>query len=88
MINQMSAIDNGIADLFGSEEPIENPQVEEPSTEEVTVDNGEPEEGSEIVEEPTDDKVHIEGFGDFTVDELKEFRNGYLRQSDLIGRSF
>ena len=88
MINQMSAIDNGIADLFGSEETVENPQVEEPSTEEVAVDNGEPEEGSEIVEEPADDKVHIEGFGDFTVDELKEFRNGYLRQSDLIGRSF
>lgn len=87
MINQMSAIDNGIADLF-SEETVENPQVEEPSTEEVTVDNGEPEEGSETIEEPADDKVHIEGLGDFTVDELKEFRNGYLRQSDLIGRSF
>lgn len=87
MINQMSAIDNGIADLFGSEEPVENPQVEEPSAEDVTVDNGEPEEGSEIVEEPTDDKVHIEGFGDFTVDELKEFRNGYLRQSDYTRKT-
>ena len=87
MINQMSAIDNGIADLFGSEEPVENPQVEEPSAEEVTVDNGEPEEGSETVEEPTDDKVHIEGFGDFTVDELKEFRNGYLRQSDYTRKT-
>ena len=87
MINQMSAIDNGIADLFGSEEPVENPQVEEPSAEEVTVDNGEPEEGGEIVEEPTDDKVHIEGFGDFTVDELKEFRNGYLRQSDYTRKT-
>ena len=86
MINQMSAIDNGIADLF-SEEPIENPQVEEPSTEEVVVDNGEPEEGGEIVEEPADDKVHIEGFGDFTVDELKEFRNGYLRQSDYTRKT-
>lgn len=86
MINQMSAIDNGIADLF-SEEPIENPQVEEPSTEEVTVDNGELEEGNEIVEEPADDKVHIEGFGDFTVDELKEFRNGYLRQSDYTRKT-
>ena len=86
MINQMSAIDNGIADLF-SEEPIENPQVEEPSTEEVTVDNGEPEEGIETVEEPVDDKVHIEGFGDFTVDELKEFRNGYLRQSDYTRKT-
>ena len=87
MINQMSAIDNGIADLFGSEEPIENPQVEEPSAEEVVVDNGEPEEGNEIVEEPADDKVHIEGFGDFTVDELKEFRNGYLRQSDYTRKT-
>ena len=87
MINQMSAIDNGIADLFGSEEPVENPQVEEPSAEEVTVDNGEPEEGGEIVEESTDDKVHIEGFGDFTVDELKEFRNGYLRQSDYTRKT-
>lgn len=86
MINQMSAIDNGIADLF-SEESIENPQVEEPSTEEVVVDNGEPEEGGEIVEEPADDKVHIEGFGDFTVDELKEFRNGYLRQSDYTRKT-
>lgn len=86
MINQMSAIDNGIADLF-SEEPIENPQVEEPSTEEVTVDNGELEEGNEIVEEPADDKVHIEGFGDFTVDELKEFKNGYLRQSDYTRKT-
>ena len=87
MINQMSAIDNGIANLFGSEEPIENLQVEEPSTEEVTVDNGEPEEGNEIVDEPSDDKVHIEGFGDFTVDELKEFRNGYLRQSDYTRKT-
>ena len=87
MINQMSAIDNGIAYLFGSEEPVENPQVEEPSTEEVTVDNGEPEEGGETVEEPTDDKVHIEGFGDFTVDELNEFRNGYLRQSDYTRKT-
>ena len=86
MINQMSAIDNGIADLF-SEETVENPQVEEPSTEEVTVDNGEPEEGGEIVDEPTDDKVHIEGLGDFTVDELKEFRNGYLRQSDYTRKT-
>ena len=57
MINQMSAIDNGIADLFGSEEPVENPQVEEPSTEEVTVDNGEPEEGGETVEEPTEEQI-------------------------------
>lgn len=86
MINQMSAIDNGIADLF-SEESIENPQVEEPSTEEVVVDNGEPEEGGEIVEEPAEDKVHIEGLGDFTVDELKEFRNGYLRQSDYTRKT-
>ena len=86
MINQMSAIDNGIADLF-SEEPVENSQVEEPSTEEVVVDNGEPEEGGEVVEQPTDDKVHIEGLGDFTVDELKEFRNGYLRQSDYTRKT-
>lgn len=87
MINQMSAIDNGIADLFGSEEPIENPQVEEPSAEEVVVDNGEPEEGGEIVDEPAEDKVHIEGLGDFTIDELKEFRNGYLRQSDYTRKT-
>ena len=86
MINQMSAIDNGIADLF-SEEPVENPQVEEPSAEEVVVDNGEPEECGEIVDEPADDKVHIEGLGDFTVDELKEFRNGYLRQSDYTRKT-
>ena len=87
MINQMSAIDNGIANLFGSEEPIENPQVEEPSAEEVVVDNGEPEEGGEIVDEPAEDKVHIEGLGDFTIDELKEFRNGYLRQSDYTRKT-
>ena len=89
MINQMSAIDGGIAELLGGEQTIENPQVvvEEPTTEEVVVEDDEPGEGGEVVEQPTDDKVHIEGLGDFTVEELKEFRNGYLRQSDYTRKT-
>ena len=31
--------------------------------------------------------MHIEGFGDYTVDELKEFKNGYLRQSDYTKKT-
>lgn len=89
MINGVSAIDNGIAELLNGEQTVEDSQVEvnEPTTEEVVVDNDEPVEGEEVVEQPTDDKVHIEGLGDFTIDELKEFRNGYLRQSDYTRKT-
>lgn len=89
MINGVSAIDNGIAELLNGEQTVEDSQVEvnEPTTEEVVVDNDEPVEGEEVVEQPADDKVHIEGLGDFTIDELKEFRNGYLRQSDYTRKT-
>ena len=89
LLNQMSAIGGGIAELLGGEQTIENPQVvvEEPTTEEVVVEDDEPGEGGEVVEQPADDKVHIEGLGDFTIEELKEFRNGYLRQSDYTRKT-
>lgn len=87
----MSALDPSVTDLLDEGQPkTTTTDSLEPIANEPTVDDGTPAEG--VTSEPTvntePDKVHIEGFGDFTVEELKEFKNGYLRQSDLIGRSF
>lgn len=44
----------------------------------------------EIVQEPTQEapgKIMIDGVGEFTVDEIKEFKNGYMRQSDYTRKT-
>lgn len=44
----------------------------------------------EEVQEPTQEepeKIKIDGLGEFTVDEIKEFRNGYMRQSDYTRKT-
>ena len=90
MINNMSALDPTIADLLGGgqTETIET-QTEPEVVDTAVDDSGATEVQTEEVEvDDHPDTVHIEGFGDYTLDELKEFKNGYLRQSDLIGRSF
>ena len=86
----MSALDPTIADLLngGQTETIETQN--EPEVVDTTVDDGGTTEvqTEEVEVDNQPETVHIEGFGDYTLDELKEFKNGYLRQSDLIGRSF
>ena len=90
MINNMSALDPTITDLLGGGQTETIETQSEPEVVDTTVDDsGATEVQTEEVEDSNQpDTVHIEGFGDYTVDELKEFKNGYLRQSDLIGRSF
>ena len=90
MINQMSALDPSVTDLLdGGQSETTTTDSLEPTANEPTVDDGTPAEG--VTSEPTvntePDKVHIEGFGDFTVEELKEFKNGYLRQSDYTRKT-
>ena len=90
MINQMSALDPSVTDLLDEGQPkTTTTDSLEPTANEPTVDDGTPAEGA--ISEPTvntePDKVHIEGFGDFTVEELKEFKNGYLRQSDYTRKT-
>ena len=86
----MSALDPTIADLLGGGQTETIETQTEPEVVDTTVDDsGATEVQTEEVEvNDQSDTVHIEGFGDYTLDELKEFKNGYLRQSDLIGRSF
>lgn len=90
MTNQMNALEPNVAELLngGQTETIEE-TITEPSTNETIVDDGSAVEGDngEVTVASEPDKVHIEGFGDFTVDELKEFRNGYLRQSDYTRKT-
>ena len=89
MINNMSALDPTIADLLngGQTETIETQT--EPEVVDTTVDDGGATEVQteevEIDDQP--ETVHIEGFGDYTLDELKEFKNGYLRQSDYTRKT-
>lgn len=44
----------------------------------------------DVVTEPTQEtpsKISIDGVGEFTVDEIKEFKNGYMRQSDYTRKT-
>lgn len=43
----------------------------------------EPKEPEPTKPEPTDNSIEIEGIGRVTLDEIKEWKQGYLRQSDL-----
>ena len=85
-LQNISAIDNDIRDLLTSEaQPID--ETIETQVEDTTVVDGgstETEVATEVIE-PS--KVHIDGLGEFTVDEIKEFRNGYLRQSDYTKKT-
>lgn len=89
MINNMNALDPTIADLLngGQTETIETEN--EPEVNDNVVDDDNPTDGQveEVDVEDQPETVHIEGFGDFTVDELKEFKNGYLRQSDYTRKT-
>ena len=85
----MSALDPTIADLLGGGQTETIETQPEPEVVDTTVDDSgatevQPEE-VEVDDQP--DTVHIEGFGDYTLDELKEFKNGYLRQSDYTRKT-
>ena len=85
----MSALDPTIADLLGGGQTETIETQTEPEVVDTTVDDSgatevQPEE-VEVDNQP--DTVHIEGFGDYTLDELKEFKNGYLRQSDYTRKT-
>lgn len=89
MINNMSALDPTIADLLGGGQTETIETQTEPEVVDTTVDDsGATEVQTEEVEvNDQPDTVHIEGFGDYTLDELKEFKNGYLRQSDYTKKT-
>ena len=89
MINNMSALDPTIADLLGGGQTETIETQTEPEVVDTTVDDsGATEVQTEEVEvDDHPDTVHIEGFGDYTLDELKEFKNGYLRQSDYTKKT-
>ena len=85
----MSALDPTIADLLngGQTETIET-QTEPEVVDTAVDDGGSTEVQTEEVEvDNQPETVHIEGFGDYTLDELKEFKNGYLRQSDYTKKT-
>lgn len=85
----MSALDPTIADLLGGGQTETIETQAEPEVVDTTVDDsGATEVQTEEVEvNDQPDTVHIEGFGDYTLDELKEFKNGYLRQSDYTRKT-
>ena len=85
----MSALDPTIADLLGGGQTETIETQSEPEVVDTTVDDsGAAEVQTEEVEVNNQpDTVHIEGFGDYTLDELKEFKNGYLRQSDYTRKT-
>ena len=85
----MSALDPTIADLLGGGQTETIETQTEPEVVDTTVeDSGATEVQTEEVEvDNQPDTVHIEGFGDYTLDELKEFKNGYLRQSDYTRKT-
>ena len=85
----MSALDPTIADLLGGGQTETIETQTEPEVVDTTVDDsGATEVQTEEVEVNNQpDMVHIEGFGDYTLDELKEFKNGYLRQSDYTRKT-
>ena len=85
----MSALDPTIADLLGGGQTETIETQTEPEVVDTTVDDsGATEVQTEEVEvDNQPDTVHIEGFGDYTLDELKEFKNGYLRQSDYTRKT-
>ena len=85
----MNALDPTIADLLGGGQTETIETQTEPEVVDTTVDDsGATEVQTEEVEDSNQpDTVHIEGFGDYTVDELKEFKNGYLRQSDYTRKT-
>ena len=85
----MSALDPTIADLLGGGQTETIETQTEPEVVDTTVDDsGATEVQTEEVEDSNQpDTVHIEGFGDYTLDELKEFKNGYLRQSDYTRKT-
>ena len=89
MINNMSALDPTIADLLGGGQTETIETQTEPEVVDTTVDDsGATEVQTEEVEvDDQPETVHIEGFGDYTLDELKEFKNGYLRQSDYTKKT-
>lgn len=43
--------------------------------------------GEEIIESSTPEKYNIEGVGEFTAEEIKEFRSGSLRQADYTRKT-
>ena len=89
----MSALDPTIADLLGGGQTETIETQTEPEVVDTTVDDsGATEVQTDEVEEEVEvddypDTVPIEGFGDYTLDELKEFKNGYLRQSDYTKKT-
>ena len=85
----MSALDPTIADLLGGGQTETIETQTEPEVVDTTVDDsGATEVQTDEVEDSSQpDTVHIEGFGDYTLDELKEFKNGYLRQSDYTRKT-
>ena len=85
----MSALDPTIADLLGGGQTETIETQTEPEVVDTTVDDsGATEVQTEEVKDSNQpDTVHIEGFGDYTLDELKEFKNGYLRQSDYTRKT-
>ena len=85
----MNALDPTIADLLGGGQTETIETQTEPEVVDTTVDDsGATEVQTEEVKDSNQpDTVHIEGFGDYTLDELKEFKNGYLRQSDYTRKT-
>lgn len=83
-----SAIDTEVIESVQSvEEPdqTESGETVEPQVEEA----GEqpPVETEPVVEEPNSDKVVVDGLGEFTVEELKEWKQAGLRQADYTRKT-
>lgn len=70
------------------DQPADKPVEEEKKQAEPT-----PEPKEEIKEEPKKEeevktnKLHIDGIGDVDIDEIKEWKNGYLRQTDYTKKT-
>ena len=77
-------------DVQSTTEPIET-QGEPDVDPQIEVGGTEPDDGIDTLDEPIDESVvevySLPGFGDYTIDQLKEMKNGSLRQADYTKKT-
>ena len=77
--NDHTALDTGTLELV---QPTEEPTVATPQGEDVPAGT-EPDQSTEPEPTPTTSELELEGIGKVSLDEIREWKQGALRQSDL-----
>lgn len=84
MLNQdHTALDTGVLELV---QPTAEPTVETTQGDDVAVTT-EPDQSTEPAAEPTASELELEGIGKVTLDEIREWKQGALRQSDYTKKT-